>query len=365
MKASVIIFAAALACGTTATAATLDGQAFTVEKVFQGENVIWGFDFVRADSADEIVFSERSGALRHLSLSSGKTQLIAGVPTVHARGQGGLLDVIIDHKTGWLYLTYADPVGDGKATTSLFRGKLSPDRATLSGARLFQAKAATGKGEHFGSRVAIDKAGYIFMGIGERGERNSAQDLASHRGKIVRLNPDGTAPADNPYVNKAGALAEIWSLGHRNPQGLFIDSDGNLVETEFGPLGGDEVNLIRKGGNYGWPLATYGREYYGPAIGSTSVAGTVAPLFHWAPSINPTGMLRYQGKALPRFNGNLFLATLSGHLHRIVVDKDWKMVREDRLLDDTGARFRQVRTGPDGLIYLSTDNGAIYRIKPV
>jgi glucose/arabinose dehydrogenase len=180
----------------------------------------------------------------------------------------------------------------------------------------------------------------------------------------VRLNADGKVPPDNPYVHHPGALPEIWSVGHRNPEGLFIDSEGNLLEDEFGPRGGDEVNLIHEGANYGWPLATFGRECYGQSIGSTSVPGTVQPLFHWAASINPSGMMRYEGQAFPGFRGNLFLATLSGHLHRIVVDRNWGMVKEDRLLDNLGQRFRQVRTGPDGLIYVSTDNGAIYRIGP-
>jgi glucose/arabinose dehydrogenase len=359
-----MVLMAALVCCAAARADIVDGQAFTVEKIYQGDNVIWGFDFVDAASPDEIVFSERTGALRYLKLSTGEVHDIAGAPKVYAEGQGGLLDVLIDHKTGLLYLTYAEPLGGGRATTSLFRGKLSADLRTLAGARLFRARAVSDDHEQFGSRVAIDKDGYIFFGIGDRNERPRVQDLGSDLGKILRLNQDGSPPADNPYVHNPGALPEIWSVGHRNPEGLSIDAEGNLLEDEFGPRGGDEVNLIRKGANYGWPLATYGREYYGPTIGSFSVAGTVQPLYHWVPSINPSGMMRYRGSALPGFDGNLFLAALSGHLHRIVVDKDWRMVREDKLLENIGQRFRQVRAGPDGLIYISTDNGAIYRIRP-
>lgn len=364
MKVTALIMAAMLAGGAAARADTVDGQSFVVDKVYQGKDVIWGFDFISANSADEIVFSERTGALRLLKLSTGEVHDIAGAPKVYAKGQGGLLDVMIDHKTGLLYLTYAEPIGDDQATTSLFRGKLSADQRSLVGARLFRANAVSGDHEQFGSRVAIDKDGYIFFGIGDRNERPRVQDLGSDLGKILRLNQDGTPPADNPYARRVGALPEIWSVGHRNPEGLFIDADGNLLEDEFGPRGGDEVNLIRKGENYGWPLATYGREYYGPAIGHVSVAGTVQPLYHWEPSINPSGMMRYHGRALPGFDGNLFLAALSGHLHRIVVDKDWHMLREEKLLENIGQRFRQVRTGPDGLIYISADNGAIYRIKP-
>ena len=355
---------AVLSCSAVARADAVDGQSFTVDKVYQGDGVIWGFDFVRADSPDDIVFSERSGALRHLNLATGKVSEISGAPKVYVEGQGGLMDVLVDHKTSMVYLTYAEPVGNGQATTSLFRGKLSADLRTLTGARLFQGKAVSDDHEQFGSRVAIDKDGYIFFGIGDRNQRPKVQDLGSDFGKILRLAPDGTPPADNPYVHNAGALPEIWSVGHRNPQGLAFDAAGNLLEDEFGPRGGDELNLIVKGANYGWPLATYGREYYGPAIGGTSVVGTVQPLFHWVPSINPSGLMRYDGTALPGFRGNIFLAALSGHLHRIVVDKDWNMVREDRLLENIGQRFRQVRAGPDGLIYVSTDNGAIYRIRP-
>jgi glucose/arabinose dehydrogenase len=361
------IVALACACALSAAAAradTVENQSFTVDKIYQGSGVIWGFDFVSATSASEIVFSERAGALRHLDVPSGAVHDIAGAPKVWARGQGGLLDVLIDHRTGLLYLTYAEPLDGDVATTSLYRGRLSADGRTLAGARLFQGKASSGDHEQFGARVAIDAQGHIYFGIGDRNERPRVQDLGSDLGKILRLNQDGSIPADNPYVHTAGALPEIWSIGHRNPQGLAFDADGNLLEDEFGPRGGDELNLIRKGANYGWPLATYGREYYGPIIGSPSVAGTVQPLVHWVPSINPSGLMRYHGQALPGFEGNIFMASLSGHLHRVVVDRDWRVVREDRLLEDIGQRFRQVRTGPDGLIYVSTDNGAIYRIKP-
>lgn len=355
---------ALIALGLVSSASAWAGQAIAVDKIYQGEGVIWGFDFVSATSPNEIVFSERAGKLRHLDVGTGAVHDISGVPKVFAEGQGGLLDVLIDQRTGLLYLTYAEPLGNGQATTSLYRGKLSPDGRVLTGARLFQGKAASNNGEQFGSRVAIDVQGFIFFGIGDRNERPRVQDLGSDLGKILRLNQDGTVPPDNPFVKTPGALPEIWSVGHRNPQGLFIDAGGDLLENEFGPRGGDEVNLVRKGANYGWPVATYGREYYGPSIGQPNVAGTVQPLYHWVPSINPSGMMRYQGSALPGFTGNLFIAALSGHLHRIVVGPGWKMVSEEKLLTDIGQRFRQVRTGPDGLIYVSTDNGAIYRIRP-
>lgn len=342
-----------------------EGQKFTVETIYSGTDVIWGFDFLNSKAASELVFSEREGKLKYLDLKTNKFFEIAGAPKVFTDSQGGLLDVFVDHKNNDLYLTYAEPVPEG-ATTSLFRGKLSLDRKKLDGSRLFQAAAMASGGQHFGSRIAIDKEGFIFMSIGERNMRERAQDLNSHQGKILRLSREGKAPADNPFVNTKGALPEIWSLGHRNPQGLVIDSEGSLLASEFGPRGGDEINIIQKGLNYGWPIITYGKEYWGPAIGTTRKEGMQQPHFYWVPSINPSGIMIYHGTAFPKFEKNLFLATLAGnHLHRVVMDKNKKIIKEEKLLEDLGERFRQVRTGPDGLIYLSTDSGKILRLKPI
>ena len=342
-----------------------EGQKFEVETLFTGSDVIWGFDFLSPKVADEMIFSERDGKLKYLDLKTKKTSDISGGPKVWAQSQGGLLDVYLDHKNGDLYLTYSDPDPDG-ATTSLFKGKLSSDKKTLTGSRLFQAQAKSSGGEHFGSRIAIDKDGFIFMSVGERNKRDRAQDLNSHQGKILRLTKEGKAPADNPFVNTKSALPEIWTLGHRNPQGLIIDRDGTLLEAEFGPRGGDEVNIIQKGFNYGWPIITYGKEYWGPTIGTKEKAGLQQPLYKWVPSISPSGIMIYSGQAFPKFEGNLFLATLaSSHIHRVVMDKNRKIQKEEELLSDLGERFRQVRTGPDGLIYLSTDSGKILRLKPI
>lgn len=336
-----------------------EGMKFTVETLAQGNGVIWGFDFI---NGDEILFSEREGKLKILNLKTGKTSEVAGAPKVFAESQGGLLDVFIDH--GDVYLTYSDPVGK-EAATSLFKGRLSEDKSKLIGQRIFQAKNLAKTGEHFGSRIAIDKDGFLFMSVGERyKDRDKAQSLSFHNGKILRLTKDGKAAPGNPFAERKDALPEIWSLGHRNPQGLII-SNGVLWEAEFGPRGGDEVNIIEKGKNYGWPVATYGREYYGPKIGVEEKAGMVSPLYHWVPSINPSGIMIYSGKAFPQFEVNLFLASLAGHIHRVVFDKDKKMIKEEKLLEDIGDRFRQIRTGPDGLIYVSSDNGKIIRLKPL
>ena len=342
-----------------------DGQKFTVETLFEGKDVIWGFDFLNPKEATEMIFTERDGKIRHLDLKSLKAIEVSGAPKVFSESQGGLLDVYIDHKSNDIYLTYSEAV-EKKATTSLMKGKLSSDKKSFSGTRIFQAKAIESGGIHFGSRIAIDKDGFLFMGVGERNKRDMAQDLSTHHGKILRLTSEGQHAPGNPFVGTKGALPEIWSYGHRNPQGLIIDSQGGLLDAEFGPRGGDEVNLIEKGSNYGWPVATYGKEYWGPSIGVKEKAGMKAPQYYWVPSISPSGMMMYAGKSFPKFEGNLFLATLAGsHLRRVVVDKNRKLLREEKLLEDLEERFRQVKTGPDGLIYLSTDSGKILRLKPV
>lgn len=364
MKKLIILIAVCSTLNVFAKTYISEGQSFIVETLFEGKDVIWGFDFLNPNDANEMIFTERDGKLRFLDLKTKKAQEITGAPKVFNQSQGGLLDVYIDHKTNDIFLTYSEPV-DKKATTSLMKGKLSADKKSFLGTRIFQAQALESTGEHFGSRIAIDKDGFLFMGVGERNVRARAQDLNTHHGKILRLTKDGKAAAGNPFIGIKGALPEIWSYGHRNPQGLIIDLDGSLLDAEFGPRGGDEVNLIEKGANYGWPVITYGKEYWGPSIGTKEKAGMKQPLYYWVPSISPSGMMMYKGSAFPKFNGNLFLATLAGsHLHRVVTDKNRKLLKEEKLLEDLEDRFRQVKTGPDGMIYLSTDSGKILRLKP-
>lgn len=342
-----------------------EGQKFTVEKLFDGGEVIWGFDFINKDSADDILFSERSGKLKYLNVKNGKTIEVTGAPKVFVDDQAGLLDVFIDHPNNNIYITFSEAV-EKQNTTSLFKGQLSADKTKITGSRIFQAKALDKGGMHYGSRVMMDKEGFLFMTVGERNDRHKAQDLGLHNGKVLRLTQDGKPAPGNPFISDKKALPEIWSYGHRNPQGLFIDSSGAVLVAEFGPRGGDEVNLIQKGKNYGWPVITYGKEYWGPKIGQTEKAGMEQPLFHWVPSVNPSGMMVYSGKAFPKFEGNMFLATLANqHIHRVVMDKDRKMVKEEKLVDDLSERFRQIKTGPDGLIYVSTDSGKLFRLKPV
>ena len=327
----------------------INGQKYKMEKIFEGEEVIWGMDFI---SKNELVFTERSGKFKLLNLATKKVSEITGVPKVYAEDQGGLLDVFYDAKMGTLYLTYSDPDASNP-TTSLFRGKLSADKKSIQGSRIFQAHAFEKGGIHFGSRVVIDDKGFLFMSVGERNKRDQAQLLTNHQGKILRLDRDGKVPPGNPFIGNKDALPEIWSYGHRNPQGLTISPSGQLLNAEFGPRGGDEINLVEKGANYGWPVITYGREYYGPKIGTTAKEGLKQPLMHWVPSINPSGISFYKG--------DLYLACLDNHIRRIVL-KGTSKVSEEKIIDDLGERFRQVKAGPDEALYLSTDSGKIYKL---
>lgn len=339
-----------------------EGQKFKVETVTNQKDVVWGFDFLPGGS---ILFTERGGILNLMEGESKKIWVLHETPKVWARGQGGLLDVRVHPtKKNKIYFTYSKPVGKA-ATTALAI-------ATLNGKKLQDVKTVFTGFEpntneiHFGSRIEFDGKGHVFITMGERDQRLRAQSLVYHQGKVLRLNEDGSVPDDNPFRAKKDARPEIWSYGHRNPQGLaFRPGTDELWEAEFGPRGGDELNLIQPGKNYGWPEATYGREYYGPKIGEESKEGTEQPIGHWTPSISPSALAFYSGKAFPKWNGNAFLACLSGtHLRRLVMENN-KVVKQEELLKEIGARFRNVRQGPDGLLYVSTDDGRILRLVPV
>lgn len=220
---------------------------------------------------------------------------------------------------------------------------------------------------HFGSRIEFNDKGQIFISVGDRNSRDKAQQVSQHNGKILRMNDDGTIPQDNPFLKDGRAKPEVWSFGHRNPQGLVFDSTtGILWSAEMGPRGGDEINLIKPGLNYGWPVITYGREYYGPKIGEgTSKPGMEQPVVHWVPSISPSAITIYHGNAFPKWKGNLFLGTLSGeHLRRIILDGQ-KVTGQEELLKDLKLRIRNVRPAVDGFLYFSTDNGLVARLIPV
>ena len=251
------------------------------------------------------------------------------------------------------------------------RGKLQAgeDAARLEDVKVvFRQEPATSGGMHFGSRLAFARDGNLFVTLGERFQRDKAQDLGNHYGKVVRLLPDGSAPPDNPFVNKAGARPEIWSYGHRNIQSAAINpASGKLWTVEHGARGGDEINIPQAGKNYGWPIITYGRDYSGAKVGEgTAKTGMEQPVYYWDPSIAPSGMAFYTGDLMPEWKGNLFVGALARQaLHRLVLDGD-RIVGEERLLGDLGERIRDVRSGPDGAIWLLTDSaeGRVLRVVP-
>ena len=293
---------------------------------------------------------------------------ISGSPEVYTGGQGGLLDVIVSpdfNKNKKIYFTYAVKKSEGK-TTALGSAIFSKD-GLKEVRELFVANAYSSDNVHFGSRLAFDLAGNIFMSIGDRGKRDRAQILGYHTGKILRLDQEGKALGDNPFVKNKEALPEIWSYGHRNPQGLFYDKKTNkLYEGEHGPRGGDEINLIEAGKNYGWPVVTYGREYHGPKISdSGSKPGIVEPLKYYVPSIAPCGLMIYQGELFPEWKGDFFQGALVlKHLNHVSF-KNNKIGEEKRYLEDLSYRVRNVAQSPDGYIYLATDNGKILRLEPL
>jgi glucose/arabinose dehydrogenase len=319
--------------------------------------------------------TERPGRLRIVAADGAKGEPIAGLPAVDARGQGGLLDVAVGPTFAddrLIYWSYAEPREGGNAT-SVARGRLSDDGTRVEAVQvIFRAQPTYDGDKHFGSRLAFAPDGKLFVTLGERSDRPmrpQAQDLGSDMGKVIRINADGSIPADNPFVGRRGAHGEIWSLGHRNVQGAAIQpGTGALWTVEHGTRGGDEVNLDRAGSNYGWPVIAYGIEYAGGPIneGITAREGMQQPVYYWDPVIAPGGAAFYDGAMFPDWRGDLLVAGLKEkHLARLVIEND-RVVGEERLLTDLGARIRQVAVGPDGAVWVITDerNGKLVRLAP-
>ncbi|MCB2182340.1 MAG: PQQ-dependent sugar dehydrogenase [Desulfobulbaceae bacterium] len=344
-----------------------DGMAFQVEKITESLGVPWGMAFL---SPSEIIVTERHGSIRLLDPENGKTRNISGAPEVMASGQGGLLDVAVPpgyRADGWIYFTYSKR-RKGRGVTTLARAHRRGN-TLVDWQDLLITKSATDTGRHFGSRIAFDNEGHLFFTVGERGYRPNAQDLSTHAGSVLRVNFDGSVPPDNPFIERTNSLPEIWSYGHRNPQGIVYDEENKrLWVIEHGPRGGDEINLIRAGRNYGWPVISYGKEYWGPVqVGEgTEKKGMEQPVKVYIPSIAPGSLLLYSGKAFAGWKGNLFAGALKGrHLNRIKLDQNGRAVDEERLLGNLHERIRALIESPEGWIYLSTDTGRILRIKPI
>lgn len=318
--------------------------------------------------------TEKAGRLRLVGADGAVGAPIAGAPQVMSEDQGGLLDVELspDFASDRLvYLSYSEPRQGGNGT-SVARGRLSDDGARLENVQvIFRALPAYGNAMHFGSRLVFDRQGRLYVTLGERSAletRPQAQDLGSHFGKIVRINADGSVPADNPFVGREGALPEIWSWGHRNVQGAALHPEtGELWSIEHGARGGDELNIPRAGLNYGWPIAAYGIEYRGAPIGegNTQAPDTEQPIYYWDPVIAPGGAVFYRGDMFPDWNGNLLISGMgSQHLVRLVLDGE-RVVGEERLLTGLGERIRDVAVGADGAVYVVTDaeNGRLARLR--
>ncbi len=336
-----------------------------VETVVEELEFPWGLAFL---PSGEALITLKKGRLVKVDLNTGKQTEITGLPESTVRGQGGLLDVELApdfEKSSWIYLTYSVAKGWGY-TTELARAKLQGN--TLEQVEiLFTAKAEGFGGRHFGSRLAFDHEGYLYMSIGDRGDRDKSQELNHHHGKIVRLHADGRVPKDNPFLNQPGALPEIYSYGHRNPQGMLYDMQSKrLWLHEHGPKGGDELNLVERGANYGWPLVTFGREYSGLKItDQTEMEGVVSPAFQWTPSIAPSGIMMVDSPLFPDWQGDILVGALKFQLVTRVEMDGTKAVGENRFLQ-LGHRIRDIKQGPDNALYVITDSGLgqLWRITP-
>lgn len=342
-----------------------------VTPIVEGLDHPWALAFL--PDRQGMLVTERPGNLRLVSADGKLSAPLDGVPKVWAKGQGGLLDVVLspDFKQDrTVYLSYAEGGGKGdKAGTAVGRGQLSQDLKTINNFKvIFRQEPKLSVGNHFGSRLVFDRDGYLFITLGENNDRPTAQDLDKLQGKVVRIYPDGKVPDDNPFVGQTGVRPEIWSYGQRNPQGAALNPwTGVLWENEHGPRGGDEINIIERGKNYGWPLATHGINYSGqpiPEATGKTAEGTVAPHHVWEKSPGLSGMAFYDADRFQAWQHNVFIGALvTQELIRLQFDGD-RVVHEERLMGELNKRIRDVRQGPDGYLYVLTDedDGVLYKV---
>lgn len=373
MRIPVAAFAA-LALFSPASAVQTDApkapqSKVIIETVAEGLVHPWALKFL---PDGRMLITERPGRMRLVSQSGQLSEPIQGVPKVLSEGQGGLLDVTPASdfdSSRIIYFSYSEPREGGRNGTAVARARLAEGggRARLEELRvIFRQIPPFASNVHFGSRIVIARDGKLFVTLGERFQMKHAQDLSRDWGKVVRINPDGSPPEDNPFVGRENARPEIWSYGHRNPQAAALHPEtGELWIIDHGPRGGDEVNIARKGLNYGWPVINYGVHYSGQRI-PRSQEGMEQPLYYWDPSIAPSGMIFYTAERAPQWKGNIFVGALAGrHLARLVLVGD-EVTAEEQLLVDIGDRIRDVQQGPDGALYVITDSpkGRILRVSP-
>ncbi len=342
---------------------TLHGNV-TVEQMVAGLDEPWSIAFLPTGS---LLITERDGRLLLIRADESATP-VDGVPAVFAKGQGGLFDIVLARDfttTGDVFLTFAEPRPGGSGT-ALASARFDEATAALSGWRvIFRQNTASESAVHFGGRVVEASDGTLMLTIGDRGEGDLAQSPEVHNGKVIRVNRDGTVPGDNPFPQ--GPVPEVWSLGHRNPQGAALDGDGTLWTVEHGAKGGDEINRPQAGKNYGWPVITYGLNYDGNSIGvGTRAPGMEQPEFYWDPSIAPSGMMIYSGRLFEDWSGDIFVGSLKFDMISRLETTDGTLAESERLFQDDYARIRDIREAPDGSIwFLSVGEGAAYRITPL
>ena len=363
-----LVLALLLAChGAAAQSRTHDSNEhrFQVVPVVSGLEHPWALAFL---PDGDLLITERRGRLLRIG-ADGRRHHIEGLPRIAAVGQGGLLDLVLDPdfaRNRLLYFSYSEQFGSGQRT-AVARAELAGDRL-LGLRRIFAMNRASSGGRHFGARLAFLPDGDLLVTVGDRGQRHRAQDPSDHAGSVLRMRPDGSPSPRTVALAIPDAAPEVFTFGHRNAQGLALHpATGDIWIHEHGPRGGDEINILRGGANYGWPVVTHGREYSGPRIGvGTEAPGMEPPLLHWTPSIAPSGMAFYTGTEFPRWRGDLFVGALAGrHLRRVVV-RDGAVVEQELLLEGSLGRIRDVREGPDGRLWLLTDErrGALYRLEP-
>jgi len=337
---------------------------YTHEVIVSDISIPWGFVFLPDES---LLITEKSGELIHFK--NEKKTMISGLPAIKVQGQGGLLDIKLHPNytsNGWIYISYASSEGQGSgANTAIMRCKLE-NNTLVKKQLLYKASPNSKKGQHFGSRIAFDKDGYLYFSIGDRGNRDeNPQDIKRDGGKVYRLHDDGKIPKDNPFVNTIKARTAIYSYGHRNPQGMAKHPvTGEIWTHEHGPRGGDEINTIKKGKNYGWPKISHGINYSGTTFTEhTSLPGMEQPLHYWNPSIAPSGMAFVTSTVYPEWKGSLLIGSLKfQYLNRCVLSNN-KVVKQEKLLEGIG-RIRSVNQGPDGFIYVGVENVGIVKIIP-